>query len=288
MKILVTGGSGKLGLAAIDALLEQGHQIVNADRSAPVNPRGSDRAKAARFVQTDLGDVGQVAGAMAGCDAVLHLGAIPAPYSHADEVVFRNNVMGTFTVLQAAHLLGIKRAVIASSLSALGTAWSIDSWSPLYAPVDEDHPMLVKEAYGLSKEVDERTAEMFHRRNGTQVICLRFHWIAYADEARNRSIELASDPTIGDMKRHLWGYVDIRDAASLCVAAIESDGIGFDSFQCTAADTLCDRPTMELLRDFAPETEIRSDIPGNGSAYSVAKANRILGWSPVHSWRDNQ
>jgi nucleoside-diphosphate-sugar epimerase len=288
MKVLVTGGSGKVGLAAIDALLEAGHEAINADRMRPANPRGSARSKAARYVETDLSDVGQVAGIAKGCDAILHLGAIPNPYGHADEVVFANNVLGTYAVLQAAMLVGISKVTMASSLSALGTAWSVDAWSPLYAPVDEEHPLLVKDAYGLSKEVDERTAEMFHRRTGMQVVCLRFHWVAYYDEAQERAAGLAVNPNEGEWMRHLWGYVDSRDAASLCVATLEADGLGFDVFQCTAADSLANRPTEEMIREYAPDTEIRSAIPGTSTAYSTAKVSRVLGWQPKYSWRDRQ
>ena len=114
MRVLVTGGSGRLGQFAIRDLLAHGHDVVNADRRRAAG----EGAPAARFVETDLGDVGQVAGAMAGCDAVVHLGAIPAPYGHADEVVFGNNTRATFAVLQAASLLGVRRAAIASSVSA--------------------------------------------------------------------------------------------------------------------------------------------------------------------------
>jgi nucleoside-diphosphate-sugar epimerase len=286
MNVLVTGGSGKLGLAAIDALLEAGHEVVNADRARPTNPRASERAKAVHFIETDLGDVGQVAGALKNRDAVLHLGAIPNPYGHADEVVFRNNVMNTFSVLQACELLGIKKAAIASSLSALGPAWSPKPFAPLYAPVDEEHPLLVQDAYGLSKEVDERTAQMFHRRTGMQVVCLRFHWIAYPDETRARAITATADPRADEWWRHLWAYVDIRDAASLCVAAIEAEGLGWDVVQCTADDTLADHPTEDLIRQHAAQVEIRAPIKGTDSAFTNAKGNRLLGWKPVHSWRD--
>ena len=286
MKVLVTGGSGRVGLAAIDALLEAGHEVINADRVRPTNPRGSDRAKAVRFVQIDLTDVGEIAGIAHGCDAVLHLGAIPNPYGHADEVVFANNVLGTYAVLQAAMLVGIRKVTLASSLSALGTAWAIEPWSPLFAPVTEEHPLLVKDAYGLSKEVDERTAEMFHRRTGMQVVCLRFHWVAYQDEAKARAEAYAANPDPTNDIRHLWGYVDSRDAASLCVATLEADGLGFDVFQCTAADTYGHLPTEELIRKFAPETELRASIEGFGTGYSTEKVGRVLGWQPKHSWRD--
>jgi nucleoside-diphosphate-sugar epimerase len=287
VRVLVTGGSGKVGLAALDALIDAGHDVINADRMLPTNPRASEQAKAVRFVQMDLDDVGAIAGAAKACDAILHLGAIPNPYGRPDEHVFANNVQGTFAVLQAAMLVDIRKVTLASSLSALGTAWSIEPWSPLYAPVDEEHPLLVRDAYGLSKEVDERTAEMFHRRTGMQVVCLRFHWVAYHDEAAERARNLAINPNDGEWMRHLWGYVDIRDAASLCVATLETDGLGFEVFQCTATDTLADRPTEEMIREYAPETEIRSSIPGTATAYSTAKVGRVLGWQPQHSWRNS-
>jgi len=283
MRVLVTGGSGHLGRSVIQDLIEHGHTPVNADRVAPRTDR-SDTATV-RFIETDLGDVGQVAGAMAGCDGVVHLGAIPAPYRHPDEVVFGNNTRATFAVLQAASLLGVRRAVIASSLSALGTAWAPTPFPPRYAPVDEAHPLLVHDAYGLSKEVDERTAEMFHRRDGMSVVALRFHWVALPEDAAAKAAEIATDPTADDWWRLLWGYVDIRDAAAACRLALEAPGIGFDAFNVTAADTLSDTPTEELIRRHAPTVDVRSPIPGTTSAFSLDKARRLLAYDPQHSWR---
>ncbi len=283
MRILVTGGSGRLGRFALQDLTDHGHQAINADRLAPsVEPPSSPSV---RFVETDLGDVGQVAGAMASCDAVLHLGAIPAPYRHPDEVVFANNTRATFAVLQAAALLGLRRAVIASSISALGTAWAPVPFPPRYAPVDEAHPLLAHDAYGLSKEVDERTAEMFHRRTGIGIAALRFHWVALPEEAAARAADLAADPAADDWWRLLWGYVDARDAATACRLALEAPDLGFEAFNVTAADTLADRPTEELIRRHAPAVELRAPIPGTGSAFSLEKAHRLLGYEPRHSWR---
>jgi len=280
MRVLVTGGTGRVGQATVRDLLDHGYEVVSADQRRPAT-RPTDH----RFIETDLGDVGQVAGAMARCEAVIHLGAIPNPYGHADEVVFVNNVRATFATLQAASLLGVKKAVFASSISALGTAWAMEPFAPLYAPVDEAHPLIVKDAYGLSKEVDERTGEMFHRRTGMQVVALRFHWVAQIDEARARAAELAADPARDDWWRLLWGYVDVRDAATSCRLGIEADGLGFEAFNVVAADTLGDRPTEELIRTYAPSVEIRHPIPGTTSAFAIDKAHRLLGWTPAYSWR---
>lgn len=183
MRVLVTGRSGRLGGYVTADLLAHGHGVVNADRRPLTGENAPGIGADYRYRETDLGDVGQVAGAMAGCDAVVHLGAIPVPYGHADEVVFTQNTGATFAVLQAAALLGVQRAALASSLATLGMAFGPEP-APRYAPVDEAHPLLPADPYGVGKEVDERVGEMFHWQTGMSVAALRFHWVALPDEAR--------------------------------------------------------------------------------------------------------
>jgi nucleoside-diphosphate-sugar epimerase len=170
-------------------------------------------------------------------------------------------------------------------MSALGTAWSVEPFAPLYAPVDEAHPLIVKDCYGLSKEVDERTGEMFHRRTGMQVVALRFHWVARLEEARERAAALTADPRHEHWFRHLWGYIEVRDAAAACRLGIEANGLGFEPFNVVAADTLVDAPTEDVIRTYAPTVELRRPIPGTSSAFSTEKARRLLGWAPAHTWR---
>jgi len=278
MKILVTGGSGKLGQFVVNDLASNDYEVVGIDqRHADKLPHG------ARFVQTNLHNIGEVAGAMRGCEAVIHLGAIPNPYDHADEVVFANNTQATFAVLQASSLLGIKKVVIASSVSAYGAAWSPRPLYPSYAPVDEAHPMDNRDAYGLSKEVDERTAEMFARRDGMQIAAMRFHWVGSPEEIAGIGPGGTND--YERTAKILWGYVDARDAATACRLAIEADFGGFKAFNIVAPDTQSHTPTEELLRTYTPNTEIRGSIPGTTSGYTTEKARRLLGWEAQHGWR---
>ena len=118
MRVLVTGGSGRLGQQVLHELVGHGHEVVNADRRPP------GAAGLGPYREVELSDVGHGAGALSGCDAVVHLGAIPTANSHPNEVVFGNNTRATFAVLQAAAMLGIRRAVLASSLAALGGAYA--------------------------------------------------------------------------------------------------------------------------------------------------------------------
>jgi nucleoside-diphosphate-sugar epimerase len=241
-------------------------------------------------VSSDLTDVGEVAGAMRGCVAVIHLAAIPSPYGHADEVVFRNNTGATFAVLQAASLLGVKRAAIASSVSAYGTAWS-PQWSTFqYVPVDEAHPMVNADAYGLGKEVDERIAEMVARREGISIACLRFHWIATLEDLANvaRNPRPSDTSALREGARGFWGYVAVPDAARSCRLAIEvarDYPYGFEAFNIVAPDTLLDVDTHEVMREVTPDVEVRASIVGTASVFDTGKAKRMLGWEASHGWR---
>lgn len=89
----------------------------------------------------------------------------------------------------------------------------------------------------------------------------------------------------------LFGYVDIRDVARACRLAIEVAEVrpfGFRPFNIVAADTLITIPTEEALRRFAPDTEIRSPMPGFTGGFDLRAAKDVLGWQPQHSWRDEE
>ncbi len=283
-RVLVTGAAGLLGQAVVADLLDHGYAVHAIDQRRPdALPDGP-----VWFIQADLHDVGQIAYAMKGCAAVIHLGAIPSPYSHADEVVFHNNTLATFSAFQSASLLGIDRIAFASSESIYGTAWTPSRFYMRYAPADENHPVLPHDPYALGKQVDEATAAMFARRDHMTIAGLRFAWIA------DREMQLAHVRERGDRPNPqdaalLFSYVDLRDAARACRFAIEVAAVrpfGFRPFNIMAADTLVTIPTEEVLRRLAPDTEIRSPLPGFTGGFDIAAARDVLGWVPEHSWRD--
>ncbi|MET0694655.1 MAG: NAD(P)-dependent oxidoreductase, partial [Propionibacteriaceae bacterium] len=216
-KVLVTGSSGGLGRFVVDDLVAAGYQVVAADRvRAESSPEG------VQAVSWDGRDVGVLAEAMTGCSALIHLAAIPQPVGKAPEVVFTNNTAATFCALQAAAQVGITRAAIASSVSAYGMPWSPRPTQALYVPIDESHPMRNYDPYGLGKEVDERTAQMFNRQYAMSVAALRFHWIATRKAQLERVAALRDDQDWDAQIRELWSYIDVRDAARACRLAIEA------------------------------------------------------------------
>ncbi|MDR6906505.1 UDP-glucose 4-epimerase [Agromyces sp. 3263] len=278
MRIAVTGGSGKLGRTVVRTLRDEGHEVVNLDQQG-------DRAHVTRV---DLTDYGQVIDAIAGVDdrhdgveAIVHLGAIPAPGILSDVATFHNNMLSTFNVFQAARRLGITRVVYASSETVLGLPFDVP---PPYIPVDEEYPALPESTYSLVKHLEEQMAIEFVRWNPElSITALRFSNVMDpADYVDFPSFD--ADPRL--RKWNLWGYVDGRDGAQAVSLALAKAWPGFDRFIIAAADTVMSRPNAELVAEVFPDVPLHGDLGVHDTLLSIDKARRVLGYEPRHSWRD--
>jgi nucleoside-diphosphate-sugar epimerase len=235
----------------------------------------------APLLLADLTDFGQTVESLAGVDAVVHLAAIPASGIHTEEATFRTNMVSTYNVFEAARLLGLRRVVWASSETILGLPFEREQ--PAYAPIDEEHPPWPESSYALSKLLSEELGRQFHRWTGTPVVALRFSNIMEpADYERFPSFW--SDAT--KRRWNLWGYVDARDVAQSCRLALEAD-VGAEHFIVSAADTVMNRPSRELMAQVYPAVPYRPTAGEFDTLLSIEKARRVLGFEPAWSWRDH-
>ena len=166
MKVLVTGGSGRAGKYVIRELLNNDHSVVNAD---VVNGYLEDSNPNLSYKRIDFTDYGETVFATSGCDAIIHLAAIPSPGVIPNQEIFRVNMTSTFNVLEAAEEKGIEKIVLASSVNALGAGWPATLWGeppipPEYFPVDEKHPTRNKDVYSMTKWLGEELGESFARK----------------------------------------------------------------------------------------------------------------------------
>ncbi len=284
-RVIVTGGSGKAGRWIVKDLLENGYEVLNLD----VKPSPD-----CRTIITDLTDSGQVHNAMSiyngrdhdPIEAIIHFAAIPHPFDHPNDVVFRNNVMSTYNILEAAANMGIQKVVLASSESSYGLVFAHELFNPQYLPMDEEHPQLPEDSYGLSKVINEKTAEAFNRRTGMQVVSFRLGNIL-APEDYPGLIENFKDPE--QRKVILWSYIDVRDVANACRLAIEKSGLGAEAIILAADDTSSNLSSQQLIADFFPEVgDIRLPSEGRPSLLSNQKLKRLLGWEQQYTWEQYQ
>ncbi|MFJ6653439.1 NAD-dependent epimerase/dehydratase family protein [Microbacterium sp. NPDC091313] len=282
MRIVLTGSSGKLGSVVERHLRDAGHDVLALD---VVGAR-----RDGEFAQADLTDYGQVVDAIAGLgerggradvDAIVHLAAVPAPGLRTDVATFHNNIAATFNVFWAAVRLGVRRIVYASSETVLGLPFDVP---PPYIPVDEEYAARPESVYSLVKHLEEQLAiELVRWHPELSITALRFsNVMAPEDYAEFASFD--ADPRA--RKWNLWGYIDARDGAHAVERALEVAPPGFDRFIIAAADTVMSRSNAELVAEVFPDVPVHGDLGEHDTLLSIAKARRLLGYSPAHSWRD--
>jgi nucleoside-diphosphate-sugar epimerase len=210
---------------------------------------------------------------MTGVDAVIHLGAIRSPSGHPNEVVFRNNVISTYNVLEAAANLQVSRVVFASSINVLGLGFATKLFSPQYFPIEENHPLKPQDCYSLSKVVGEEICMASSRRTGISTVSLRFMWIGYPNTYADFLSSIWKDPVRG--RPMLWSYIDARDAAASCRLSLEAPIKGHEAFFISADETFMKTPTNLLIRDFVPEVkDFRGELMETSSVFDCTKAKK--------------
>jgi nucleoside-diphosphate-sugar epimerase len=271
MQIAITGGSGRIGRAVIELALSHGHSVVSVDRAPPEH---GALQPGVTYIQAEIANYTAFEQALRGCDALVHLAAIPSPTGHPDHLVHNNNVTASYNALSAAAQLGITRVCQASSVNAIGAAFS--QWPRYdYFPLDEQHPTYNEDPYSLSKWICEQQGDSFARRyEAITIASLRFHWVVSdRSAAAQRQDELG-----GLLAKQLWGYTRLDAAARACLLAITADFAGHEVFYIVAPDTMVGLPSLELKQRFFPDVPMRGDLSGNRSFFKSEKAERLLNW----------
>ncbi|GAA2868060.1 NAD-dependent epimerase/dehydratase family protein [Microbacterium arabinogalactanolyticum] len=280
MRIALTGASGKLGAVVARELRAHGWDVIGMD---VLGTRAPD------FVQVDLTDYGQVVDALTavgdrhdGIDAVVHLGAVPAPGIRTDVATFHNNMPATFNVFWAAVRLGIRRIVYASSETVLGLPFDVP---PPYIPVDEEYPARPESVYSLVKTLEEQLArELVRWHPDLSITALRFSNVMVPEDY---AAFPSFDADALQRKWNLWGYIDARDGAQAVERALQVAKPGFDRFIIAAADTVMSRPNAELIAEVFPGVPVTREVGPNETLLSIDHAREVLGFDPQHSWRDH-
>lgn len=290
MKVLVTGGSGRLGHSVVNGLTAAGHEVISADRAE------APGLAAALQVSVDLTDHAATDTLFAEQrpEAVVHLAAIATPFSAPEQVIWQTNTTIAFHVAQAAVTHGARRLLAASSPTPLGYG-SPQGWLPDYLPIDELHRTRPWNAYALSKISIESIIAMYATQLGRDVLlgCFRPCFVISPDEWQGAPtqqghtvVQRLADPSLAAVS--LFNYVDARDAADfvdvwLQGAAELENG---QTFFVGAQDAMATAPLAELIPRFLPGSEnLAAGLTGTTPAFTTAKADQLLGWQARRSWR---
>ena len=317
--VLVTGGSGFIGVHTILQLLAAGHDVRSTvrhpDRSrdvlAMLRQGGAPSTEALSFFTADLTQDAGWRDAVDGCDYVLHVASPLVTYVPDDE----NELIipareGTLRVLRAARAAAVRRVVITSSMGAIAYGHP-----PQSAPLDETNwtnlDGLDVQPYVKSKTLAERAAWDFVAREGGALELSVINPAGVFGPALgpdfSGSIDIIRallDGRMPAVPRIYFGLVDVRDVADLHLRAMTSPAAKGERFIAVAGEPMSILEIARVLRRElgsaarrvprfqAPDWVVRLaarrnpmlryalPMLGRIRRATSAKAQKVLGWTP--------
>jgi UDP-glucose-4-epimerase GalE len=314
--VLVAGGAGYIGSHAVKALASAGARVVVYDDlsaghreavHAAAVAAGSAGA-AVSLVEGDIRDTAKVEETLRAhrVDAVMHFAAWLAVSDSVRDPIgyYRNNVVGTLSMLEAMAAAGVRRFVFSSTCAVFG--------SPEETPIPETHPTRPINAYGQTKLAIEHALPHFETAYGLRWVALRYFNAAGADpdgqlgEDHSPEIHLipralAAAAGRGDLEVFgddyetpdgtcLRDYVHVSDLADAHVRALRwlEGGSPSNVFNLGNGRS---HSVLEVIRTVEDVTgspvpfRFAARRPGDPAALlaSNARIRDVLGWRPRHA-----
>ncbi len=168
MRALVTGGAGFIGSHLVDKLADDGWSVVVYDNLSTGFKDNVSKKKNVTFVNADICDEKKLKQACKGVDCIFHQAAVTSvPRSLKEPLLYFDvNIGGTFKVLEAARLAGVKRVVFSSSSSVYGDQARL--------PLKEEDTGVRLSPYAISKYSGEDLCRFFWKVHGLDTVSLRY------------------------------------------------------------------------------------------------------------------
>lgn len=275
MRALVTGGGGFLGLYIVEQLLGAGHDVRVFCRSS----YDSLNALGVETVKGDLRDTEQTGRAVAGCDAVFHVAAVPGvwgPWERYHSI----NTIGTRNIIDACQAHGVQRLVYTSSPSVV-----FDGKDHIDADESLPYPDTWLCHYPHSKALAEQAVLAASNNDGLRTVSLRPHLIwgrrdnhlipRLIEKARSGRLRRVGDGT------NVVSMVNVENAAA---AHLQAEAALRESTTCAGKAYFINETEAVNLWDWIDQILNVFGLPAIRKSISFAAAWRI-GAAMESAWK---
>jgi dihydroflavonol-4-reductase len=241
MTAFVTGGSGFVGGAVIDALVRGGQDVRALARSLSASDVVA--AHGAEPLGGDLSDRSALSAAMRGCDVVFHVAGVNRMCPRDPAELYATNVDGATRVVHAAADAGVHRVVLTSSSAAIGER------EGTVGREDSPHRGTFLSHYERSKFLGERAARAAGEARGIDVVTVNPSSVQGPGRTTGSARLLTSVAQAGTaaLLDTSFSIVDVDDCAAGHVLAAER-GVAGERYLLSGS-TLTMRSAVEMLRE---------------------------------------
>lgn len=291
-RVLVTGGCGFIGSHLVDALLDEGHEVMIVDNLATGKLENIEHVlNEVDFHEEDMRDLDMLRKLMESVDYVYHeasLGSVPR--SVADPLTTNNvNVTGTLNVLIAAREAGVKRVIFASSSSVYGD-------TPALPKIETMRPMPMS-PYAVSKLSGETYMQAFYHSYGLETVSLRYFNVFGPRQDPNSQyaavIPLFVSALLKGETPVIYGdgvqsrdFTHVQNVVHANLLAMKTEATHGEAVNIACGEaTTINELLASLCKQYGTKTQPIYDKSRPGdvkhSLADFSAANKLLGYSPV-------
>jgi UDP-glucose 4-epimerase len=286
--VLVTGGAGYIGSAAVRELVSK-YDVIVVDNLS----NGKNVDKSAKFYHIDINDDLEKVFSENKIDYIIHFAAYKSvEESMEDAVKYSENITGSINLLNLAVKHNVKKFIFSSTAAV---------YAEQYGLIDEDGKKNPVSFYGYGKLNVEELLKWYNQIHGLDYISLRYFNVAggYVEgknifakmiDALNGSVfEIYGDDYDTPDGTGVRDYIDLRDLIRTHFLAMKSDYTGVLNLGSSKGYSV-----KEVVESFREVTG--KDIPikimprRKGDLGKVVcsnkKAKEVLGWEPEYGLKD--
>lgn len=295
MRVAITGACGFVGSNLIESVLPLGWDLVLLDNFSTAGAENLPEGLDNKIVEADVRNLDSLSGSFDGVDIVFHLAASGSVVDSVSEpgLNFKNNVIGTFNVLEAAKESDVRKVIFASTGGAL-----IGNAEP---PVTENSVPRPISPYGASKLAGEGYCSAFAEAYSMDITSLRFANIVgprsmhkkgavttfFKSLSKNEPINIFGD---GSSTRD---YLDVKDLCDGLITTAQATLSGFNVFHLSSGTETSIKKLAGICCEITGRDEslIRYKGPRPGEVdrnfADFSRINKKIGWAPKRHLRES-
>jgi nucleoside-diphosphate-sugar epimerase len=302
--ILITGAAGFIGSHVAEHFLARGFSVFGLDNFDEFYPR-ADKVRnlkniishpSFQFIEGDITDKAALAKLPEVIAAVIHIAAKAGvrPSIQNPEAYIKNNITGTWNILEWMKQRNIPKMIFASSSSVYGN----NPKTPFSENDSVDHPI---SPYAFTKKSCELMNYTYHHLHGMDILNLRFFTVYGERQRPDLAIYKFFDAALEDKPVTLYGdgstardYTYVKDIVSGVSAALDYVMAGKNMYDIINLGNHKPVQLFDLVEMIYEITGKKKNIvylekqPGDVeyTCADISKAKKILGYNPSTSMRD--